>query len=58
MADVTLMKTPAETALVQADCGVAAAVDEISRRSGYTIESHRLELFGICRRCQASTPSR
>jgi Fur family ferric uptake transcriptional regulator len=35
------------------DCGVAAAVDEISRRSGYLIESHRLELFGLCRHCQA-----
>jgi len=34
------------------DSGVAAAVDAISRRSGYTIETHRLELFGICRRCQ------
>ena len=34
------------------DCGVAAAVDEISRRSGYTIESHRLELYGVCGRCQ------
>jgi Fe2+ or Zn2+ uptake regulation protein len=37
------------------DCGVAAAVDEIARRSGYRIESHRLELFGLCRHCQAKT---
>jgi Fur family transcriptional regulator, ferric uptake regulator len=37
------------------DCGVAAAVDEISRRSGYRIEAHRLELFGLCRHCQART---
>jgi Fur family transcriptional regulator, ferric uptake regulator len=35
------------------DCGVAAAVDEIARRSGYRIEVHRLELFGLCRHCQA-----
>jgi Fur family ferric uptake transcriptional regulator len=34
------------------DCGVAAAVEEIARRSGYRIESHRLELFGLCRHCQ------
>jgi Fur family ferric uptake transcriptional regulator len=36
-----------------ADCGVAAAVAEISRQSGYRIETHRLELFGLCRHCQA-----
>jgi len=35
------------------DYGVAAAVDEIARRSGYRIEAHRLELFGLCRNCQA-----
>jgi Fur family ferric uptake transcriptional regulator len=37
------------------DCGVAEAVAEIARRSGYRIESHRLELFGLCRHCQAKT---
>jgi len=37
------------------DCGVADAVAEISRRSGYRIDSHRLELFGLCRHCQAKT---
>jgi Fur family ferric uptake transcriptional regulator len=37
------------------DSGVAEAVAEISRRSGYRIESHRLELFGLCRHCQAKT---
>jgi Fe2+ or Zn2+ uptake regulation protein len=35
------------------DSGVAEAVSEIARRSGYQIESHRLELFGLCRHCQA-----
>jgi Fur family transcriptional regulator, ferric uptake regulator len=35
------------------DCGLAEAVAEIARRSGYRIESHRLELFGLCRHCQA-----
>ena len=39
------------------DAGVAEAVAEIARRSGYRIDSHRLELFGLCRHCQArSTP--
>jgi Fe2+ or Zn2+ uptake regulation protein len=34
------------------DCGVADALSEIARRSGYRIDTHRLELFGLCRRCQ------
>jgi Fur family ferric uptake transcriptional regulator len=37
------------------DRGLADAVAEISRRSGYRIDSHRLELFGLCRHCQAKT---
>jgi Fe2+ or Zn2+ uptake regulation protein len=37
------------------DCGVAGAVTEIARRSGYRIDNHRLELFGLCRHCQAKT---
>jgi Fur family transcriptional regulator, ferric uptake regulator len=37
------------------DCGVGEAVQEIARRSGYRIETHRLELFGLCRHCQAKT---
>jgi Fe2+ or Zn2+ uptake regulation protein len=37
------------------DCGVADAVAEIARRSGYRIDSHRLELFGLCRHCRAKT---
>lgn len=39
------------------DCGLADAVAEIARRSGYRIESHRLELFGLCRHCQAKAAS-
>jgi Fe2+ or Zn2+ uptake regulation protein len=38
-----------------ADSGVAEAMAEIARRSGYRIDSHRLELFGLCRHCQAKT---
>ena len=37
------------------DSGVGEAVAEIARRSGYRIDSHRLELFGLCRHCQAKT---
>lgn len=37
------------------DSGVAEAVAEIARRSGYRIDTHRLELFGLCRHCQAKT---
>ncbi|HEY5628660.1 MAG TPA: Fur family transcriptional regulator [Candidatus Limnocylindrales bacterium] len=35
------------------DGGLADAVAEIARRTGYRIESHRLELFGLCRHCLA-----
>jgi Fur family transcriptional regulator, ferric uptake regulator len=37
------------------DSGVAEAVAAIARRTGYRIDSHRLELFGLCRHCQAKT---
>jgi Fe2+ or Zn2+ uptake regulation protein len=39
------------------DGGIAEAVAEIGRRTGYRIDSHRLELFGLCRHCQAKTTS-
>jgi Fe2+ or Zn2+ uptake regulation protein len=35
------------------DHGLSDVVAEVSRRSGYQIQSHRLELFGLCLRCQA-----
>jgi len=34
---------------------IAEAVAEIARRTGFRIDSHRLELFGLCRHCQART---
>ncbi len=34
-----------------ADGELARLVDEIGRRNGYRIESHRLELFGLCPAC-------
>jgi len=34
------------------DCGIDAVTAEAARRSGFEIQSHRLELFGRCPRCQ------
>ena len=36
------------------DCGIDAVTAEASRRSGFTIESHRLELFGRCPNCRSA----
>lgn len=36
-----------------ADRGLATIIGDVGRRSGYRIESHRLELFGVCPACQA-----
>jgi Fur family transcriptional regulator, ferric uptake regulator len=33
------------------DAGLQSVVTEIARRSGYRVESHRLELFGLCPTC-------
>jgi Fur family ferric uptake transcriptional regulator len=35
------------------DAGLRVVVDDIGARTGYRIESHRLELFGVCPACQA-----
>jgi Fur family ferric uptake transcriptional regulator len=35
------------------DAGLTEAVREIARTSGFRIDTHRLELFGLCRHCQA-----
>jgi Fur family transcriptional regulator, ferric uptake regulator len=35
------------------DSGIARVLEEVGRRSGYRIERHRLELFGMCPSCQA-----
>src|SRR5690349_13603990 len=35
------------------DAGLAGAVREIERSSGFRIDTHRLELFGLCRHCLA-----
>jgi Fur family ferric uptake transcriptional regulator len=36
-----------------ADSGLQSVVSDIARRSGYRIDAHRLELFGLCPTCAA-----
>jgi Fe2+ or Zn2+ uptake regulation protein len=36
------------------DCGMAEVAREVGRRTGYRIERHRLELFGVCPDCRAA----
>lgn len=36
------------------DCGVSAVAREVGRRTGFVIQSHRLQLFAICPDCQKS----
>lgn len=38
-------------------CDVADVIDELSRRTGYQIESHWLELYGRCRACRPALPT-
>jgi len=40
-----------------ADEGLRAVVLEVARRTGYRVDEHRLELFGLCPACQASEPA-
>jgi Fe2+ or Zn2+ uptake regulation protein len=35
------------------DCGMQVVAEEVARRSGYQIDTHRLELFGLCPKCAA-----
>lgn len=37
------------------DSGLASALRDLEARSGYRIESHRLEVFGVCPACQAAS---
>jgi Fur family ferric uptake transcriptional regulator len=36
------------------NCDVRDVIDEMSRRTGYLIESHWLELYGRCGKCRAN----
>jgi len=38
------------------DSGLQSVVSEIARRSEYLIDTHRLELFGLCPDCAAKEP--
>lgn len=38
------------------DAGLRVVVSEIARRTGYRVDEHRLELFGLCPACAASQP--
>ena len=38
------------------DAGLRAVVADVSRRTGFVIDAHRLELFGLCPECQPSGP--
>ena len=36
------------------DLGLGAVAREVARRTGYRVDEHRLELFGLCPDCQPS----
>jgi Fur family ferric uptake transcriptional regulator len=38
------------------DAGLRTLVREVARQTGYRVDEHRLELFGLCAACQADTP--
>jgi Fe2+ or Zn2+ uptake regulation protein len=38
-----------------ADMGLAAAIEDIQGRTGWQVETHRLELYGRCPACQGIT---
>jgi Fe2+ or Zn2+ uptake regulation protein len=39
-----------------ADLGLGAAIEEIQGRTGWQVETHRLELYGRCPACRARRP--
>ena len=36
-----------------ADAGLRSVVEDVARRTGYRVDDHRLEMFGLCPGCQA-----
>ncbi len=39
------------------DIGLGALAAEVARRTGYRVDEHRLELFGLCPACQGAGAS-
>jgi len=39
------------------DAGLRSVMREVARQTGYRIDEHRLELFGLCPACLATRPS-
>lgn len=39
------------------DQGLASALEQIEHRTGWQVETHRLELYGRCPRCRTHRPS-
>jgi Fur family ferric uptake transcriptional regulator len=37
-----------------AEAGLRAVVEEVAQRTGYRVDEHRLELFGLCPACRMS----
>ena len=40
------------------DSGLRAIVGDVARRTGYRVDDHRLELFGLCPACLGGQPGR
>ncbi len=38
------------------DAGLRTVVQEVARRTGFRVDEHRLELFGLCPSCLATLP--
>jgi Fur family ferric uptake transcriptional regulator len=38
------------------DAGLRTVVRDVARQTGYRVDEHRLELFGVCPACQATQP--
>ena len=38
------------------DAGLRPVVREVARETGFRVDDHRLELFGLCPACQAAQP--
>jgi Fur family ferric uptake transcriptional regulator len=39
------------------DAGLNTVVHQIAKRTGYRVDVHRLELFGLCPECRAAEPT-